>query len=1302
MNPKAIRWALSVWIFGLCVCLMGSVPMRAQVAGATLSGTITDAQGGAVPGAKVSARNVATGVSTDSETNGSGLYTIPNLNAGDYEVSVTASGFSTAVSKLTLTVGQKQELNIPLAVGQVEQSVQVTTEAPQVELESSTVSDEVESTTVRELPLNGRDWTSLATLQPGVASVRTQMTVGNSAISAGRGLGTLLTVSGARPTQNSYRLDGIIVNDYSNAGPGSVLGKNLGVDAIQEFSVLTSDYSAEYGFTSGGVINAITKSGTNSFHGTAFDFLRNDVLDATNYFNNAGNLGKNLLQQNQFGAAGGWRILKDKLFVFGDYEGVRLNEGLPQAGQTTLTPAVQAGMVTNLDTGNVVNVNTTITPANPSGVDPTIHKFLGFWPAPSANFLQPGGVGCNPLPANNPWNAGGCNPNVARYVWEGNQAANENFYTFRSDYKISDKDSIYGTYLHDYSKLTTPGVLNNEPQEYDSWRQAIIFSWTHVYSASVVNSIRGGYDHTNDFGAHTTVANNPLSSDPSLAMAPGFFSPNIAISGSGVSASTSGLGWGGSIQDYAGNIFQFYDDAFVSKGNHGLKFGLEILGQQTDGYHPVSGGNGNGNGTFSSAGMNLGGKNTKVATAIEGNNAGNVLPVGGGCFNPATKGGATAANIANGGSYEPSCGSLVNFLTNQPTSGFQPVDLTSLPFHHLRSKIFGGYVQDDWRFRPNLTFNVGLRYEAMTDPTENRGMALVLPSLTTSLTCGPVVVINTTCPQAGNLTVAGNPVNSLRDGFFVQNPTLKNFEPRLGFAWDPFKNGKTSVRGGFGVFDALPLPYELILDSISVAPYRNSRVSFGSNGQLSPNQFACAANPVCAATLTPGNPTGTLDQFPFNIVADSATLPSVAASYTRTWQYVDPAPARNYVFQYNFSVQRQITPNTTVLIGYIGSRGVHNPFQVDTANTILPVNFGHPIPGVGYYWPGCFSSESALIGTAIDSSTPGGQTACANFAGTQPVGQIPTEWVANTSSLEQQSLLLNPTSSSIPATMWESSSFYNALQINVVKRMSRGFQVQGAFTWSKSIDDSSGSAASDNYASDYTTQPWWDLHLVRGLSDFNVGKNLVINGLWDAPTPKFGGPVVGRLLGGWELGLITDLSSGVPVMATIAAASTGDILGQNISEVQPPEVLAGCSPQNLVNHNYRSDPNLIYVNSKCLGLVPMNAANAAFCDQRLGAGTCSNIRGNLGRNTIIGPGLFNMDASIFKNNYIPRISEAFNIQFRAEFFDVLNRANFAPPQNANLSPFSSNLAPPTTPFGQITQIQGNQNRVIQLALKVVW
>src|SRR5579864_9152745 len=255
------------------------LPAGAQVAGATLSGTITDAQGGAIPNAKVSARNVATGVSTQSTTNATGFYTLVNLLPGDYEVNVSAAGFNTIATKVTLTVGANQELSTSLQVGQVTQEVQVTGVAPIVETTNATLSGQVEATQIVQLPLNGRDWASLATLEPGVAQVRPHEAVDAPGGST-RGLGVQMTVDGNRPQQNAYRLNGVIVNDYSNAGPGNVLGANMGVDAIQEFSVLTSNYSAEYGFTSGGVINAITKSGTNQFHGSAFEFIRNAAFDS--------------------------------------------------------------------------------------------------------------------------------------------------------------------------------------------------------------------------------------------------------------------------------------------------------------------------------------------------------------------------------------------------------------------------------------------------------------------------------------------------------------------------------------------------------------------------------------------------------------------------------------------------------------------------------------------------------------------------------------------------------------------------------------------------------------------------------------------------------------------------------------------------------------------------------------------------------------------------------------------------------------------------------------------------------------
>src|SRR4030081_2906383 len=258
---------------------------HAQVAGATLSGTVSDQSGGFLPQATVAVRNIATDITRSTTTSSAGFYSVPNLLPGSYDVKASAQGFSTHLATgVTLTVGEQQVLNFTLQVGQMTQTVEVSTEAPNVELASSSISATVNSTTVRELPLNGRSWTDLATLQPGVSAIQTQPSFAVGGDRGNRGFGSQLSISGARPQENNYRLDGISLNDYGNGAPGSVLGGNMGVDAIQEFSVLTSNYSAEYGKTSGGVVNAITRSGTNGFHGSAYEFLRNSALDARNYF----------------------------------------------------------------------------------------------------------------------------------------------------------------------------------------------------------------------------------------------------------------------------------------------------------------------------------------------------------------------------------------------------------------------------------------------------------------------------------------------------------------------------------------------------------------------------------------------------------------------------------------------------------------------------------------------------------------------------------------------------------------------------------------------------------------------------------------------------------------------------------------------------------------------------------------------------------------------------------------------------------------------------------------------------------
>src|ERR1700675_3878208 len=326
-NENRSKTAVSI---GLCVLMafcavaFWSAPADSQVTGSTLSGLVTDASGATIANASVSAKNVATGEERAVVTNAEGFYTAPNLLPGSYDVSVTAPQFQKIVRRgITLTVGAQQALNISLKPGAVTQVVEVMGAPPDVQTTSSAVSSTVDSRTVRELPLNGRDWTTLATLEPGVTSVPNQATTSFNANKGNRGFGNQLADSRHRPNENSYRLNGLTINDYSNAAPGGATGLNLGVDSVQEFSVITTGYTAEYGRTSGAVINAITKSGTNQFHGTGFFFDRDSIFDARNYFD-----GPKIapFHRTQFGASAGGPIVKDRTFIFASYEGFRQSQ----------------------------------------------------------------------------------------------------------------------------------------------------------------------------------------------------------------------------------------------------------------------------------------------------------------------------------------------------------------------------------------------------------------------------------------------------------------------------------------------------------------------------------------------------------------------------------------------------------------------------------------------------------------------------------------------------------------------------------------------------------------------------------------------------------------------------------------------------------------------------------------------------------------------------------------------------------------------------------------------------------------
>ncbi|MBS1867596.1 MAG: TonB-dependent receptor, partial [Acidobacteria bacterium] len=722
----------SFCVFAVCTTLAFSIflptPAIAQVAGASLSGTVNDTSGGPIPNAEVSIENLATGVTRATTTDKVGYYTAPNLLPGPYEVSISAPGFATQIQRgITLTVGGQQVLNFTMRVGTVSEKVEVTAELPTVQLTSSDISAVVDSRTIRELPLNGRSWTDLAILQPGVSRVETAFRAAAGTDRGERGFGTQLSISGGKPVQNNYRLDGISVNDYANGGPGNVLGAALGVDSIQEFSVITSNYSSEYGRTSGGVINAITRSGTNDFHGSAFEFLRNSALDARNFFDvdpTTGQPQRSPFRRNQFGGSAGGPIQKDSTFIFGNYEGLRQAKGVAQAVPVP-SNAARNGTLYTVPQSSCAGVFSPPTGACQVTVDPAAAKYLAFWPQAPAS-AQPACPGSS------------CS-DVAQFGFAGQQVLNEDFFTTRVDHRFSTHDSLFGTFFYDTNGYSGSDPLNQVLSGHHIDRKAFIVEETHLFTPTLVNSLRFGYNNVNASDNKGISAVNPQAADKSFASTPGQNAARVSVAG--IQNFNGGVG---SIDFFKNDYksFQVYDDAFLTRGVHSVKFGVAV-------------------------------ERLHNGITAFGNPAGNWI-----------------------------FGSLQNFLTNVPDN-FSSA-LSSATARNVRQTIFGLYVQDDWRFRSNLTLNIGLRYEMATVPSEENGKFSSLHQLTDA---------KPFCGTSDSFCAGVAPLFS--------NATLRNFEPRIGLSWDPFRDGKTAIRAGFGMFDVLPLPYMFAFLQYRPSPFYN-------------------------------------------------------------------------------------------------------------------------------------------------------------------------------------------------------------------------------------------------------------------------------------------------------------------------------------------------------------------------------------------------------------------------------------------------------------------------------------------------
>jgi outer membrane receptor protein involved in Fe transport len=1140
----------------LMIAIFFSVPTLAQVVGGTLSGTISDPNGAGIPQAKLVIKNVATGIERTVTTNADGFYTTVNLLPGSYQIAISATGFNSETRHgVTMTVGSRLTVDITLRVGTVSNRVEVTAAVPDVQLTSSDIGAVVNATTVRELPLNGRSWTDLAALQPGVETIQTQPSFATGSDRGNRGFGQQLTISGARPQQNNYRLDGISLNDYANGAPGSVLGGNLGVDAIQEFSVLTSNYSAEYGKTSGGVVNAVTRSGTNEFHGSGYEFLRNSALDAANFFE-AGQ--RSPFKRNQFGGDVGGPIFKNRTFFFADYEGIRQSKGI--ANFLFVPSAAARG-------GTLCSNPAGADPANPCTtsqvvVDPTVQKYLKLYPVPLPSRV----IG---------------NGDTGNVTFSAQQVINENFFTTRIDHKFSDKDALFGTYLYDHTPYSSPDSFGNVLLNTLSSRQIVAVEETHSFTPTFVNAARFGFNHEYVNNDSSASAINPVAADTSLGSFPNRNASVINVNGA-LTSMTGGVG-GLPTYLYDWNSYQAYDDAFWTRGTHSVKFGVAVERMLLQ---------------------------------------------------------ATALTDANG---IWTFGNLKNFLTNVP-SKFAGGIASSLSPRNFRQTLFGAYVQDDWRWKPNLTLNLGLRYEMTTVPTETNGKLVNLRNLSDPApVCGVAV---TGCAGTGQL---------------FSNPTLHNFEPRVGFAWDPLHNGKMAVRGGAGLFDVLPLPYQFILLETQATPFF---------------QYTSVNNP------SPGD-------FP-------SGLPSPPPANKLRSTFINSNPKRNYVMQWNLNVQYQLTPSLAALVAYVGSRGVHQPFRVDEADLVIPTKTPN-----GYLWPkvdalgNIFSAQC----NAVDANGPPDPAQCA------PPNTI------------------NPNFGSIRGMFYQGRSYFNALELQLAKRLTHGFQVQGTYTWGKSMDTNSATVAGDAFGNSISSLNWFDMKLTRGPSDFNVGHTVVINGTWELPSAKsLSGPV--RLLtDGWELGLIFTASDGVPFTATWGTGSdpAGTLSSDDFAY---PNRLGGPGCQSLTTPGNPSN----YVKTQCFSIPTLSdpllwaqncsafppsaqpvpsASNPNPAPVPAVFPQCFNLRGNAGRNILTGPGITNLDFSVFKNFKVHRISEAFNVQFRVEMFNILNHANFAPPGpgDGNTDIFSGNgssLSPSGGGTAGALVRTTIPERQIQFALKVIF
>ncbi len=1170
---------------------LASTLLHAQGLG-SIVGTVSDPSGAAIASAKIRATQAGTSFAREAESNADGYFVISSLNPATYTVSTEASGFSVAKQDVLLLADQTMTLNVKLQLGMANQIVEVSSNAVQVDTATSTIKQVIDQQRIAELPLNGRNAATLTLLVAGAVNSPN----GGADQGATKTFPGAVTFSanGARQNSISYQLDGgNYVDEYTNVNQPFPFP-----DALQEFSVQTSNYSAEFGENAGGVVNVVTKSGTNSFHGDAFEFVRNPIFNAQNYF--ATPTTPDRIKRNQYGGTFGGPIIHDKTFFFVGYQRTAFRNlvlgSSKVVGQTDIANFLAKGPF-----------------GTPGIIDPAVATMIGVIP------------GCNVVGCGSAFdaNAGITDPS-AKFSLAGPipTGANptepfsrpdiENFDSGmgRLDHSVGQSDKLTARY--EFDRFTKAPVFNPQllvaysDATFSIVAQNALLHETHIFSPRLVNDARASYSR--EVSTRGPAPNAANVTDVGTAIP---FQP--VPSGIQQIGVQGGFTFGDNPKGlFIRNNYTYSDDIVWEKGKHDLHFGGMIERSQ----------------------LNLVNQ-----------------------FNqPGIFGFGTSDNYLFGGTSFPTYTLFLAGILSDGSSAGNGYALQqgAGEFKNNRNTFSGVYVQDNYRVTRRLTLNLGLRYEPALAWRDNgdRWAQVNLAAMASNT----VSRVYPNAPpgiffsgQNGISSDPGMPKNAL-------NANLKGIAPRIGFALDVLGDGKTSFRGGGGIFYDTRVMGMLSNRFVDEWPF-SPQFILSTAGNSAPTASSTAgsfSDPLCtqagtqAALNCTGAQAGSYPTFPspFPAPTNFPYIPpfnQIAVSYDPSGEYKVPT-----VYEWNLALEHQLPHSLLMRMAYVGSRSIH----------ILETQDFNAAPC-------CTTTGKAGIGIAnsLVKAASGGKFGTNTF-------------------------------STVQADITDINANYNSLQTSLEKRMSHGITILANYTWSKSLDDLPFGEGVSGFDTGYSPLPLSDPNRHRfdyGPSSFDHTHVFSGSYVWQTPSLKGLGAFIHHLLGDYEFSGVVMASSGRPITVLQGTEISGTGIGQDRATIIP-----GVDP---------------YGQNSCAGVTATCVSwltPSAFQPTKVGGVNNPAIFGtfgNIGKNTLRLPRTSDWDVQVSK--YFS-ITERWKLQLRGEYFNVLNHPNFAPEtistgaingtdQISAFDKLNSNSS-----FGTFRAGQAADPRIVQLAVKIIF